>query len=31
MTYKDFLKEKFEAVGEIRAEKRKFVDQFRKI
>lgn len=31
MTYKDFLKEKFDAVNDVRGEKRKYVDQIRKI
>jgi hypothetical protein len=31
MTYKDFLKEKIDDVNEIKAEKRKYVDQIKAI
>lgn len=31
ITYKDYLKEKFDAVGEIRAEKKRLYEEYNKI
>jgi hypothetical protein len=31
VTYKDFLNEKFDAVKEVRAEKRKLIEQLQKV